>query len=117
MVRGDEGRRRATRDDGIGKVEGDDMEGTAWTAGRQGLTFSREAASMGSKAACSSQSHSSRSARLSREEKGWMVGCLLKRLWDGWDAGGLAAAGSLDSSGMASSVFLSARRSRGMLAG
>jgi hypothetical protein len=33
------------------------------------------------------------------------------------DGGGLVAAGSLDSSGMASSVFLSARRSRGMLAG
>jgi hypothetical protein len=93
------------------------------------LTLSLVAASMGSKAACSSQSQSSRSSRLRSWAKGWMrvrffIPSLTQTAWLFADTGlaafggGLAGeADSLDSSGMASSVLRSASRSRGMLAG
>jgi hypothetical protein len=95
---------------------------------RRWLTFSRDAASTGSKAACSSQSQSSRSSKLSSCPKGRISFIFLKRsstktaeLWEGIGldsfGGGLEAGGSLDSWGMASRVFRSASRSLGIVAG
>lgn len=92
------------------------------------LTFSRDAASTGSKAACSSQSQSSRSSMFSKEAYGRTPICFNRPSWamlelrwgtrlDCSTGSGLeTVSGSLDSWGMASSVFLSANKSRGILA-